>query len=79
MITWQVAWMQQERYQEMLREAEAERLARQVWIASPRYHRLRRRALIWLGEQLVAWGQSLQRQPGSPAPAVGLQVACETC
>ena len=72
-------WLQQERYQELLREAENERFMRRVWMASPRYHRLRRRALIWLGQQLVAWGQSLQCHSGAPAHAAGLQAARVTC
>jgi hypothetical protein len=79
MITWQVAWMQQEHYQELLREAETERLVRRAWMASPRYHRLRRRARIWLGQQLVAWGQRLQCQSGAPTPTAGLQAARITC
>ena len=72
-------WLQQERYQELLREAENERFMRRVWMASPQYHRLRRRALIWLGQRLVAWGQSLQCHSGAPARAAGLQTAHVTC
>ena len=79
MTTWQEVWVQQERYQEMLREARTERLLQQARMASPRYHRLRRRALIWLGQQLVAWGQSLQCHSGAPAHAAGLQAARVTC
>ena len=72
-------WLQQEHYQELLREAETERFLRQVWMASPHYHRLRRRARIWLGQQLLSWGQRLQCQSGTPAPAAELQAVHVTC
>ena len=79
MMTWKELWMQQERYQELLREAQTERFLRQARTASPQYRRLRRRALIWLGRRLVAWGQSLQCRSGAPVPAINLQAAHVTC
>ena len=79
MMTWKELWMQQERYQELLREAQTERFLRQARTASPQYRRLRRRALIWLGRQLVAWGQSLQCRSGVPSTAVNLHPAHVAC
>ena len=58
-----VAWLvRRERNVDLLREAERYRLVRQALSARRRRGRLRCRALIWLGQCLVSWGQRLQER-----------------
>ena len=79
MINWNDIWVQQERYQDFLKEAETERLARLARMASPQYRGLRRQTLAWLGQQLVVWGQNLECQSGVPAPVINRQTAQSPC
>lgn len=70
MLNWRDVLVQQERHQDLLREAEQERLIRQAVAARERRDRFYSRALAWLGRQLVAWGWRLQQRcstcPASP-------------
>jgi len=61
--------IQEERSRELLRQAEHERLLRQILGSRNQQHRLYRRALSWLGSRMVDWGQGLQERYGRAAPA----------
>jgi len=65
MLGYQHLWMAQEHARELWREAEIERMIRQV--GPPRAAALHGRALAWLGGQLIAWGQILQLRYSPPA------------
>lgn len=56
---------QQELYKDLLREAERERLCRQVAGRKEEGTRFYCRMLIWLGRRLVAWGWRLQERYGA--------------
>ena len=68
MLGYQELLMQQEHAKELLYQAEKERFIRQV-LAGAHRNRLHRRALIWLGSHLVAWGHSLEQRYGAAASA----------
>ncbi len=51
-----------ERQQEYLRQADQERLARQAALRADNRINLQRRLLIWLGRQLMDWGNGLQQR-----------------
>ena len=72
MIDWLTLTVAQERYRDLLREAERERFVRQALAERERPEPLYCQALIWLGRQLVAWGQHLQERytPVMEAPAL---------
>ena len=53
-------------YEESLRQAEKERLARRVLAARHSGNRRHHRALRWLGSRLVNWGQGLQERHDAP-------------
>ncbi len=53
----------QTHYKDLLREAERERMIRQV-LAANKHVRFHERALAWLGGYFVAWGCYLQRRYG---------------
>lgn len=61
--------MQRLYYEEAIRQAEEERLLRQLRANGSQGDRLPGRALIWLGRRLVAWGQGLQERYGVSAAA----------
>jgi hypothetical protein len=56
-------------YEESLRQAEKDRLVRQVLAARRSDNRRHHRALGWIGSRLVVWGQGLQERYGAPAGA----------
>ena len=58
-------WMQRERYRDLLRDAEHDRLLQQVHTQNHGQDRLHSQALNWLGRRLVMWGMSLQERYGS--------------
>jgi hypothetical protein len=58
-----------ERQREMLREAEKNRLVRQVQAGRGRQQRFYSRALTGLGSRLVLWGCRLQTRYASPFQA----------
>lgn len=64
MIDWNAVLVQQERHKDLLREAEGHRLVRQALRGCEKHDRFHRRALIWLGHRLVAWGALLQERYG---------------
>ena len=70
MLNWSHVTAQQERYQDLLREAEQDGLFEQLRAGHARRDRLHRQALTWLGNRLVAWGGRLQERYGAPAVAV---------
>jgi hypothetical protein len=49
----------QERYKELLREAEQERLIQAAGLRQPGNWRLRRRITGWIGDRMVRWGWKL--------------------
>lgn len=51
----------QERYKDLLREAERERLIRAAGLRQPRNWGLHRKLLSWIGDRMVGWGWKLQR------------------
>ena len=65
----------QERYKDLLREAERYRLAQQALAGREKRDRFHRRALTWLGGRLVAWGWRLQERYGAATAARCLQGA----
>lgn len=70
MFSWSDIMVQQECYADLLREAEKERLIRQMLPGGEKRDRFYRRALIWLGRLLVTWGYRLQERYGAAAAAV---------
>lgn len=54
-----------ERYKDLLREAERDRLVRQALTGRERRHRFYCGALTWLGRRLIACGWRLQERYGS--------------
>ena len=57
MLDW---YLQQERYADLVREAERERLAQQARPNSQGSPGRAGQAMVWLGSRLVAWGWRLQ-------------------
>jgi hypothetical protein len=70
MISQQELVMAQEHYWDLRHEADKERLIRQVRLANESDNRVYRRALSWLGGQLIAWGHGLQARYGKPATLI---------
>ncbi len=64
MVNWNDVLAQQERYKDLLREAEKAQLVRQAAAGRGRRDGLHRRVLTWLGLRLVAWGCYLQARYG---------------
>jgi len=62
MILWSDIVARRERYEDLMREAEQERLMRQMLAGRGTNDRLYARALAWLGRQLVDWGRGLQER-----------------
>ena len=54
-------------YEETLRQAEKDRLIRLVRAGQKEGKRRHHRALNWLGNRLVAWGNGLQERYDTPA------------
>ena len=77
MLNWQDIVMQQGRYQDLLREAQRERLVKPAQQSCEPSHLFYRRAFTWLGKQLVTWGLSLLARFGS-TPAT-LEPARQPC
>lgn len=75
MLNWNDIVMQQERYQDLLREAQRERLVKQAQQSCKPGHPFYRRALTWLGKQLVTWGLSLQTRFSSATSDPTLELA----
>ncbi len=61
--------MRRWRYNELLREAEHERLVRQVLAGREKRDGFYPVALAWLGRRLVKWGESLQQRYDNTSPA----------
>jgi hypothetical protein len=74
-IDWSAVQVQQARYEDFLRQAERERLIRQVRTGQTRRNRFYGGGLIWLGRRLVAWGWRLQEHCGATAEASTFQLA----
>ena len=70
MLSWTDIVARQERYADLLREAETERLIRQAMGRGQAHGRFHCRALSWLGHHLVTWGCRLQERYGAAAAAV---------
>ncbi|OGO36473.1 MAG: hypothetical protein A2W35_13015 [Chloroflexi bacterium RBG_16_57_11] len=51
--------MQREHHQDLIHQAEQERLIRAARRSQVKYSSFYRRLICWLGYRLVAWGQSL--------------------
>lgn len=69
---WSGVLAQQERYEDLLREAERNRLARHELVLKERSSRRHCRAIAWLGRALVAWGWRLQERYGTGLEMVGV-------
>ncbi len=54
-LTWKAVWVEQERFKDMQRQAQAERLLRQLPEGSGASHRFFDRVLAWLGRRPVAF------------------------
>ncbi len=71
MVGWGQILAYQERYRDLLREAERERSARVATCGRRLQFHSGRRMLAWLGRLLITWGRSLQgelqSEPLSPA------------
>ncbi len=75
MLRWFDVVGQQERYKELLREAQRSRLVLHELALSERRDRFHRRVISWLGRGLVTWGWRLQEwfpamneAPSAPRP-----------
>jgi hypothetical protein len=69
---WMQILAQQEHYKDMLHEAERVRTAHLVLAALPEEPARLEQSLVWLGRQLVKWGQGLERRYQVPAEAAPL-------
>jgi hypothetical protein len=78
MLSWNDVLAQQERYVDLRREVEQERLARHALNGRERRASPYRRVLAWLGQRLVAWGWRLQVRYGARAVAVHAS-SCQPC
>jgi len=58
-----------ERYKDLLREAEHERLVQRALAGREKRDRFYHTALVWLGGHLVEWGESLQQRYDNTSPA----------
>ena len=70
MFSWNDVLAQQDRYADLRREAERERLARHALNGRERHAHPYRHVLAWLGQRLVTWGWRLQARYGACAVAV---------
>jgi hypothetical protein len=70
MFSWNDVLAQQERYVDLRREAERERLVQHALTGSEKRTRSYRQVLAWLGQRLVTWGWRLQARYGACAVAV---------
>jgi hypothetical protein len=70
MFRWSDILAQQERYADLRRETERERLVRYVLEGRDGRPRAIRQTLNWLGQRLVAWGYSMQERCGAAAAGV---------
>ncbi|UCC64918.1 MAG: hypothetical protein JSV36_07720 [Anaerolineae bacterium] len=69
---------QLERYKDIRREMERERLVRQALAGREKRGRFYGPALVWLGCRLVAWGRRLQESYGTAVEAPTLHLADHT-
>ena len=69
MFKWYNVLVHQERYKDLLREAEHCRLVRLALAGQERHDHFYCRALIWSGRRLVAWGVRLQARHGAVVAA----------
>jgi hypothetical protein len=77
MLNWQDIVMKREQYQDLLREAQRDRLVKQAQQSCEPGHSFYRQAFTWLGKRLVCWGLSLQARSGStPATLEPARQAC---
>ncbi len=67
MNLWFARQMASVHYNDLLREAEQERLARRALEGRPKNQHEWRKALSWLGFRLSAWGNQLQERYGTTA------------
>jgi hypothetical protein len=65
MLGWRDVVAHQERYKDLRREAERDRLILHELALIERENRLRCRAITWLGRSLVSWGWRLQERYGA--------------
>jgi hypothetical protein len=72
MLRWTDLCAERERCKDLQREAEIERLIRQVRVSHVKRASLYCRALTWLGHQLVTWGYRLQERDDTATTAPGL-------
>ena len=69
---------QEERFRDLVREVERDRLWRLAEAGRESADSLRRRALAWLGQQLILWGYRLQRRYGAGRSEIGRQSQPQT-
>ncbi len=62
--------IQQEHYQDLLREAEAERLIRVAGLQPSNPWVTTQKMIHWLGSQMVKWGEKLESYGLVPLPKV---------
>ena len=70
MLNWSHVTAQQERYQDLRREAEQDALFEQMQAGNAKRARFHRQALTWVGNRLVAWGWRLQERYGAATVAM---------
>ena len=78
MFSWNDVLAQQERYVDLRREVERERLVRHALNGHEKRARPYRQVLTWLGQRLVAWGWRLQARYGARA-VVSHASSCQPC
>jgi hypothetical protein len=75
MFGWSHVLAEQERCEDLRREADRYRRVQQALAGRQGHHHFRCRAMNWLGRWLVAWGWRLQERYGAPAAAPALQAS----
>ena len=65
MDLWIEHWVALEHYNNLLREAEQERLVRRALEEHPKNQKAWCKAMGWLGSRLSAWGNQLQERYGA--------------
>jgi hypothetical protein len=69
--------VRQERYKDLLREAEHERLLQAAGLRQSGNRRSQRKVANWIGDQMVRWGRKLQRDGTAPSPSCTQAVGCQ--
>jgi hypothetical protein len=76
MLNWHDIVIQQERHQDLLREAQKRQLVKLAQQSREPGRSFYHRVFIWLGKRLICWGLSLQIRFGPTPATLELTQAC---